>query len=159
MSDSLNKTLQMETLPLLPLRGLVLYPQEILHFDVGRSRSLAALNQAMSQDQRIFLTAQKDIQVESPEKEDLYSVGVVARIKQVLKLPDGNVRILVEGAYRARFLSIQPPEEYDECVVCEYPLYPLPENDPNYVLALIRTIKNLFEEYCDLSPKCQRNWF
>lgn len=87
MKDNMERTLQVETLPQLPLRGLVLYPQEILHFDVGRNRSLCALNQAMAQDQRIFLTAQKDVQTESPEETDLFSVGVVAKIKQVLKLP------------------------------------------------------------------------
>lgn len=153
MKDNMERTLQVETLPQLPLRGLVLYPQEILHFDVGRNRSLCALNQAMAQDQRIFLTAQKDVQTESPEETDLFSVGVVAKIKQVLKLPDGNVRVLVEGSYRAKRLAFRQLEEYDECSVCEYPLNPLPEEDPSYVTALMRTIKNLFEEYCDLSPK------
>lgn len=153
MKDNMERTLQVETLPQLPLRGLVLYPQEILHFDVGRSRSLCALNRAMAQDQRIFLTAQKNVQTESPEETDLFSVGVVAKIKQVLKLPDGNVRVLVEGNYRAKRLASRQLEEYDECSVCEYPLRPLPEEDPSYVTALMRTIKNLFEEYCDLSPK------
>lgn len=120
MKDNMERTLQVETLPQLPLRGLVLYPQEILHFDVGRNRSLCALNQAMAQDQRIFLTAQKDVQTESPEETDLFSVGVVAKIKQVLKLPDGNVRVLVEGSYRAKRLAFRQLEEYDECSVCEY---------------------------------------
>lgn len=69
MKDNMERTLQVETLPQLPLRGLVLYPQEILHFDVGRNRSLCALNQAMAQDQRIFLTAQKDVQTDLLRKQ------------------------------------------------------------------------------------------
>lgn len=79
--------IHMETLPLLALRGLVVFPGMLLHFDVGRKKSILALNEAMGGDQTIFLVTQKDIADDDPDQSQLYSVGVVAKIRQVLKLP------------------------------------------------------------------------
>ena len=88
-------------LPVLPLRGLVVFPKTLLHFDVGRNKSKNAINFAMQQDQLVFLVAQKNASVKNPSVEDLYSVGVVAKIVQILKQPDDITRVVVEGQKRA----------------------------------------------------------
>ena len=95
-------------MPILPLRGLLVYPKMRLHIDVGRERSIAALEEAMEQDKHIFLVTQKDIKVDSPTAKDLYDVGTVAYIKQLIKLPNGTLRVLVEGVNRATW------EDYEE---------------------------------------------
>lgn len=94
-------------LPLIPVRGLVVFPEMVLHFDVARKASVAALSAAMETDDRlVFLSAQKDISVEAPTEDDIYRVGCIARVKQLLKLPGGNIRVLVEGLKRAELLNI-----------------------------------------------------
>ena len=90
-----------ERMPVLALRGLTVFPQTTMHFDVGREKSIRALDNAMSNDQRIFLVTQKDILDDDPSFDDLYSVGTVAHVRQVLKMPGDAVRILVFGEYRA----------------------------------------------------------
>ena len=91
----------LKNVPLLPLRGLLVYPSMVLHIDVGRSRSVAALEHCMLDDKKIFLTTQKDLRIESPEEDDLYTIGTYVTVKQMLKLPNGTLRILVEGICRA----------------------------------------------------------
>ena len=140
-------------LPLLPLRGLVLFPKVALHFDVGRKRSIAALHEAMENDQRIFLTAQRDIRVDEPVEKDVYAVGVVAEIRQLLKLPDGSIRVLVEGKYRAKIVEVNELEEYAACVVSAFPLRSVRQSEDTYLQALIRAVKTLFEDYSVSSPK------
>ena len=100
-----------ELLPLLPLRGVLIFPNMVLHLDVGRERSVKALDEAMVGDNRILLVAQKDAKVDEPAEMDLYAVGTVALIKQMIKLPGGMIRVLVEGLSRAaiiRYLHIEP---------------------------------------------------
>ncbi|HOA35948.1 MAG TPA: endopeptidase La [Bacillota bacterium] len=100
-----------ELLPLLPLRGVLIFPNMVLHLDVGRERSVKALDEAMVGDNRILLVAQKDAKVDEPAETDLYAVGTVALIKQMIKLPGGMIRVLVEGLSRAaiiRYLHIEP---------------------------------------------------
>ena len=97
-----------ENIPLLPLRGLLVFPSMVLHIDVGRDRSVKALEQAMLDDSKIFLVTQKDLRVETPLQKDLYEVGTVSKVKQMLKLPNGTLRILVEGIERGKI------EEYSE---------------------------------------------
>ena len=92
-----NQTIE---LPVLPLRGLMLFPNMVLHFDVGRKKSLAALEQGMMEQQKIFLVSQKDDETEDPSWKDLCKVGTVAEIKQVMNLPGENIRVLVEGSVR-----------------------------------------------------------
>lgn len=95
------------TLPLIPVRGLVIFPEMVLHFDVARKASVAALSAAMESEERlVFLTAQKDISVEMPRENDIYHIGCIAKVKQLLKLPGGNIRVLVEGIKRAELLGI-----------------------------------------------------
>lgn len=93
------------TLPLIPVRGLVVFPFMVLHFDVVREKSVAALEKAMEDEQLIFLSAQKDITTEEPGEDDIYEIGCVAKVKQMLKVPGGTVRVLVEGLKRARILK------------------------------------------------------
>ena len=101
-----------ERLPVLPLRGLMVFPHMVLHFDVGRKKSLEALETAIVEDQRVFLVRQHDAGEEDPKLEDLYRVGTVSRVKQVLKLPGDNVRVLVEGSYRAKLTALSDEDGY-----------------------------------------------
>ena len=101
-----------ERLPVLPLRGLMVFPHMVLHFDVGRKKSLEALEAAIVEDQRVFLVCQHDAGEEDPKLEDLYRVGTVSRVKQVLKLPGDNVRVLVEGSYRAKLTALSDEDGY-----------------------------------------------
>ena len=100
-------------LPLIPLRGITIFPNMIIHFDIGREKSIASLEEAMLQDGKIFLVTQKDPEVELPtEKEDMYSIGTICKIKQILKLPKGTTRVLVEGIERARLLEFEEKDNY-----------------------------------------------
>ena len=95
-------------LPVLPLRGIVVFPGCVTHFDVGRSKSARAVEEAMRGDQMIFLVAQRDVQCDEPKKADLYQIGTVAYVRQILRLPGDNMRILVEGKYRAQLTDMIP---------------------------------------------------
>ena len=88
-------------LPVIPLRGFMVFPHMMLHFDVGRPASVAALEQSMANDQMVFLVAQKDSEIEDPKIEDLYTVGTIAEIKQLVNLPGDVIRVLAEGRRRA----------------------------------------------------------
>lgn len=142
----------LEILPLLPMRGLVLFPRMVLHFDAGRKRSIEAVNAAMEGNQRLFLTAQKDLQVEDPAVKDLYQVGVVAKVRQVIRSGD-MIRVLVEGLYRARFEELVQKEPYLTVTSREYPTRPAAQRKTMMAQALMRSIKSLFEEYASLMPK------
>ena len=102
MSTEENKIAR---LPLLALRGLVQFPGMMLTFDVGRKKSVKAITAAMEANQRIFLVAQKDMSVDDPKADDLYRMGCVSRVRQVLKMPDGGVKVLVKGLHRAAHKS------------------------------------------------------
>ena len=101
------KNSELRVMPTVALRGLVVFPDMFIHFDVGREKSINALKKAMDTDQEIFLVTQKDISVDDPDYSELYEIGVIATVKQVLKLPgkSGNVRVAVEGLYRARLIE------------------------------------------------------
>src|SRR6478752_8676782 len=102
-----------ETLvPLLPLRGLLVYPTMVLHLDVGREKSVQALEKAMVDDHLIFLTTQKDVSIDEPSEEDLYKLGTLTKVKQMLKLPNGTIRVLVEGLKRAEIVTFQDENEF-----------------------------------------------
>ncbi|WP_290881044.1 endopeptidase La [Anaerotruncus sp.] len=140
-------------MPILVLRGLVLFPQMVLHFDVGREKSLLALNKVMSGDRRIFLVAQKDIRDDEPKAQNLYKIGVVAQVKQIIKSQGGTWRVLVEGLYRAKLLEVLGEEPYFEGQVVEFPLRITRSVKSAMCNALMRTVKELFEEYCYLTPR------
>ena len=94
------------TLPLIPVRGLVVFPFMVLHFDVAREKSIAALEAAMQNDQLVMLSAQRNIAVEEPGADDIYEIGCIAKVKQMLKVPGGTIRVLVEGVKRARIVKL-----------------------------------------------------
>lgn len=104
-------------MPILPLRGLLVYPKMRLHIDVGRERSIAALEEAMEQDKHIFLVTQKDVKVDSPTEKDIYDVGTIAYIKQLIKLPNGTLRVLVEGVNRATFTHYEEARKFTQATV------------------------------------------
>lgn len=136
--------------PLLPLRGLLVYPSMVLHIDVGRARSVAALENAMLNDNKIFLATQKDLRVENPEKDELYDIGTLVTVKQMLKLPNGTLRILVEGVCRAKVTEFY--EEKDFTTV-EIELQEDPTNKDVEIEALMRTLLSYFEKYAKSSNK------
>lgn len=146
-----KKRTQPVNLPMLPLRGLMVFPHMVLHFDVGRKKSIAALERAMMEDQRIFLVAQQDIDVEDPGIDDIYHVGTIAAIKQVIKLPGDNIRLLVEGKSRASLRAVTQEEPYFEGALDEL----LPQDTPASIEtdALLRTAHNYFEDYCKMSGR------
>jgi ATP-dependent Lon protease len=139
-------------LPLIALRGLSVFSEFTLHFDFGRDKSVKALEQCMKSDQMIFLVAQKDIKNDNPSPDDLYTVGTVSRVKQILKLPGDSIRVLVEGLYRARIMTVVQCEPYFEALVKSCPQAEIDPNDP-YVVALIRNIQLAFDEYTSVVPK------
>lgn len=141
------------TLPMMALRGLVVFPEMVLHFDAGRKKSVEALSAAMEADQIIYLAAQKDLETEDPGYEEIYSVGVVAQVKQILKLRDEGMRVLIEGLYRAKTVSIREKNGYMEAVVEEYPLEACEVENSMMAVALMRTAKELFREYIAYAPK------
>ena len=101
-----------ESLPMIALRGLSLFPSMILNFDIERPISVAAMERAMAGDRRIFLLAQRDPDVEEPEQADLYDIGCAANVRQILRMPGGGIRVLVEGRTRARLLRITAEKPY-----------------------------------------------
>src|SRR3989338_10845825 len=97
-----TKDIKTDTVPLLPLRDIVVFPDMVVPLLVGRTRSIKALDETMATDKLVFLTTQKDLHVDEPEEEEIYKIGTVAEVLQHLKLPDGSVKLLVEGKFRAR---------------------------------------------------------
>lgn len=137
------------TLPMLVLRGLVCFPETVIHFDVGRLKSVAALNAAMEKDQRIFLVAQKDVSQDDPMPDDLYRMGVVGRVRQIVKLPHDNFRIIVDGEYRATAVEILQTSPYFMVVTQERPNKPI--SSSLLETALVRECRQQFERYADLT--------
>lgn len=140
-------------MPMLVMRGVVVFPNTVMHLDVSRAASLQAVSASVEQDRRIFLVAQKDIAVEEPEPHDVYRVGTVAVIKQVVKVPnDDGVRVVVEGLYRATLSSVLSSEPCYEVGVEECPARVLHVNE-NRRLALLRSIKEEFVEFAQQAAK------
>lgn len=140
-----------QRIPLMPLRGLMIFPHMVLHFDVGRPRSIAALEEAMLEKQRIFLVAQKDGDVENPGAEDMCRVGTIALVKQVLNLPGDSLRVLVEGQQRAVLKSIVQEEPY--WIADVQPVGDVTDEDEATLQALLRTTQGFFEEYAQASMR------
>ncbi len=138
-------------LPLLALRGLVVFPGMLVHFDVGRRKSLLALNEAMGRDQILYLAAQTDLTDDDPGTDGLYRTGVVARVRQVLKLPGDNLRILVEGLYRAGIEAVRQADPYVLVSVREKLERKMAGS--LRVEAVMRECRTYFEQYAALSQK------
>ena len=143
------------TMPALALRGLVIYPRMMVHFDVGREISIKALEEAMSTNQPVFLVAQKDIRVESPGRNHLFTMGTVSVVRQILRLPAKSVRVMVEGQYRARLRDLVQTAPYLIAAVeqAEAPVAFEGKGTSLKAEASIRQSYELFDRYGDLTPK------
>ena len=137
-------------IPLLPLRGILVFPYMIIHLDVGREKSINALEEAMVHDRLIMLATQKDAQNDKPDPEDIFSVGTVAEIKQLLKLPGGTIRVLVEGLHRAEIIRYVELEPYYQVEINEFDEA---EGKSPEVEALTRSAIYQFEQWVKLSKK------
>lgn len=137
-------------IPLLPLRGVLVFPYMVIHLDVGRDKSISAIDEAMLTDREILLVMQKDAQTDEPAVEDIYHTGTIAEIKQLLKLPGGTIRVLVEGKARARIINFKDNEDYLQVDAEEFPEKTAitPE-----IEALMRTLVDKFENYVKISKK------
>lgn len=138
------------SMPLIPLRGLSVFPYMVLHFDVGREKSIKALEEAMIYDQKIFLTTQRDIDVDLPSTEDFYEIGTICKIKQMLKLPGDAIRVLVEGVSRGKVEGIIFEEPYFKARILKI------EEDPSRdreTEALMRSCLTAFEKYIAVSNR------
>ncbi|MEG1878457.1 MAG: endopeptidase La [Pseudoflavonifractor sp.] len=148
----MNEETELMMMPALALRGLTIFPNMLLHFDVGRPGSIQALDEAMASGSPIFLVAQRDLSVEDPKQRDLFAVGTICNVRQILRLPGENVRVMVEGSARGRLIDLLSAEPYLRVSV-----EPLPAAKPYQTLprteALIRQTYDLFETYAELAPK------
>ncbi|MBQ7799989.1 MAG: endopeptidase La [Oscillospiraceae bacterium] len=140
------------TLPALALRGIMLFPTTILNFEVVRPKSVAAVNYSLQSQKDIFLVAQKDILVEEPNVKDLYKVGVVATVKQVIRGNSNTMRVIVEGKYRAKMLALDTESEYLKAEIKEFPVQKRSVAVTILQEALIRKLKDSFDEYLSLVP-------
>ncbi|HDR6313806.1 TPA: endopeptidase La [Bacillus thuringiensis] len=142
--------------PLLPLRGVLVYPTMVLHLDVGRDKSIQALEQAAMDENIIFLAMQKEMNIDDPKEDDIYSVGTVAKVKQMLKLPNGTLRVLVEGLHRAEVVEFIEEEN-----IVQVSIKTVTEEveDDLEEKALMRTLLEHFEQYIKVSKKVSNETF
>jgi ATP-dependent Lon protease len=138
------------TLPILPLRDIVVFPKRIVPLFVGREKSVAALEAAMAEDKQIFLVAQLDPAEDDPDRDALYDLGVIATAMQLLKLPDGTVRVLVEGVRRARLVALHDQEGH---LAAEVEEVAEEEADATETQALMRSVLEQFENYAKLNKR------
>lgn len=150
MSDLSSPVAEKQTIPLLPLRDVVVFPHMVIPLFVGRPKSIKALEVAIEAGQSILLLAQKVAAKDEPAPEDMYEIGCVANILQMLKLPDGTVKVLVEGIERARVLNVK---DQDELFVAEISPIPVEEHSGHEIEAMRRTVLAQFDQYVKLNKK------
>ena len=150
MSGAPDSLIETQSLPLLPLRDVVVFPHMVIPLFVGRPKSIKALETAMESGKNILLVAQKSAAKDEPVPEDMYEIGCLANILQMLKLPDGTVKVLVEGVQRARVLRI---EDQRALFVADISLIPVEERADNEIEALRRTVLAQFDQYVKLNKK------
>ncbi len=149
-----------DTMPCVALRDLVVYPKMVMHFDVARPRSLNALRRALDGDRYVFLTAQKNVFIPEPKQEDLYKIGTVAEIKQIIKTPDGLSRVLVEGVYRAKLVDMRiDPGDWIEADIKKLSNYTAEKLSAPELTAVQRTVKEKFEEYSRVVPRMPKELY
>ena len=141
----------MNAMPCIPLRGLLIFPNTVLHFDVGREKSIKALESAMANDKLLFVASQKDENILIPTEDDYYRVGTVVKIKQMLKIQGDTVRVLVEGLHRA---SIKEVVSEDPYIAVDLEMLETIPADAEEVetQAMVRVVLNTFDEYAQLNP-------
>ncbi|MCI6581313.1 MAG: endopeptidase La [Oscillospiraceae bacterium] len=146
--------------PVIPLRGVVAFPKMVVHFDVLREKSVNAVKEALSKDRKIFIVTQRDVFAEDIKKEDLYSIGVLAEIRQVLRTPDDMLRVLVEGISKAKLVELDDSED-TENPYCEAAIKEINSNrrckaSAAEIEAMTRSVRDAFENYSDLLPRMPR---
>lgn len=150
MKENNKKTI----MPTIATRGLVAFPKMVMHFDIAREKSIKAIEQALATDRKIFLAAQREIMIEDPSTDDIYNVGVVAEIRQSLKTPDGVVKVLIEGVYKAKALSYDTSGEYIKAEIKKLTNFKrVKEKQLNEIEATERMVKDAFEHYTSLVPR------
>ena len=149
-------TRNVSVLPAIALRGLVVFPNNIVHFEVGRAKSIAAIEAAMHANSSVFLVAQKEMDVEEPTMPDLYGYGVIAEIKQALRVSDDLVKVLVEGKTRARLLELNDGD-FLQASVRPVPVRGIGADKRTQTEALVRSLKDCFEEYLSYSPQISKD--
>ncbi len=143
-----------DVMPVVALRGLVIFPEEKLHFEVGRKKSIAAIKAAMANGREVFLVAQKSVSIEDPTPADLLRIGVVATVQQVTKIPNSdNVRVTVNGMYRAEIAEMISVKPYLEASVKLTRSHRIKDEEKDYINALTRQLKDIFEEYAQVAPR------
>ena len=145
------------TLPVIALRGLTVLPEMIQHFDISRDKSISAVEHAMVGEQKVFLVTQRQIEEEDPDASGLFQIGTIARIKQLVKIPGGLVRVMVEGLERAELINLLQDDPYLEAEVAEAPL--MEENLSDTVKeAMARIVKEKLEEFGNGNPKTVKDF-
>lgn len=144
-------------LPIVPLRGIVVFPEMRLHFELGRAKSINAINAAVRETGKVFLTAQKHLATEDPSFDELYKVGVVATVEQTVQgTGNGKLRIVIRGLERAKMLSREYKDGYYEAEVETFDTLE-PNSDDNYIKALTESLRNMFEEYVNITNKLAKD--
>ena len=145
-------------MPCVPLRGLSVFPHTVLHFDIGREKSIKALEASMTGDKQLFLTSQKDENILIPTPEDYYTIGTVVKVKQMLKIQGDAVRVLVEGQYRAVLTGIAVDEPYIMAEIEEAEVIPADAQELE-VQAMMRSVLYAFDEYMELNPSIKEETY
>ncbi|NLP30152.1 MAG: endopeptidase La [Clostridiales bacterium] len=156
--DTLRDNEIEEIMPMIPLRGLSIFPYMVLHFDIGREKSISALEKAMMMNQTVFLSAQKNPDTELPTRDDFYQIGTIAKIKQMLRLPGDTIRVLVEGVSRGRIEEFIFEVPYFKCRVTAIKEEEFEVLSP-HIIALMRSVLTSFEEYLNFNPKVSQDIF
>lgn len=143
--------MNIEKMPMIPLRGIVVFPGMVTHFDCGRDRTIGAIEESEIRNSKVFLVSQKDEEIEDPTMDEIYTVGAIASIKQILKIPGGIVRILIEGEKRGRIISSEEKEKYTEVEVEVFESKDIEMN--SNVEALIRLCEKDIQEYSEMDQK------
>lgn len=143
--------MNIEKIPMIPLRGIVVFPGMVTHFDCGRDRTIGAIEESEIRNSKVFLVSQKDEEIEDPTMDEIYTVGAIASIKQILKIPGGIVRILIEGEKRGRIISSEEKDKYTEV---EVELFESKDIEMNSnVEALVRLCEKDIQEYSEMDQK------
>ena len=144
-------------LPTIALRGLVVFPNNLVHFEVGREKSIAAVEWAMANNSNVFLVAQKEMETSEPTQQDLYTYGVVAEVKQVLRVSDELVKVLVEGKYRAKLNELDTTGDFLLSAVRSAPVRAAKPEEAVETEALLRALKTGFDEYLGMNPRLAKD--
>ncbi|MGI5880869.1 MAG: endopeptidase La [Syntrophomonadaceae bacterium] len=147
----MNNSSTYRQIPMLPLRGVLVFPYTVIHLDVGRKRSINAIEEAMLDTKEIFLATQKDAQTDDPDISEIYTVGTVAEIRQILKMPGGTMRVLVEGLHRAEIQEYLPSDSYLRVRIVEH--IDEEQEKTAQIEAIMRTLVSQFEQFVRMSKK------